>query len=159
MANKNKLYITISDERSGDGNTPTPQPDGTDKEETSVLGRYVEHQMFHLIKAQATQAANFALSNIGNFTGNYSVQRKVNELKQASSNIMNIGMSTLAGAQVGFVGAIVGFALGTISVVSSSVYQIIENDVENQKANYSIAQLRERAGLNTVFDNSRGTEN
>ena len=160
MANKNKLYITISDERGGDGPTPTPQPGGAKEKDSNALGRYVEHQMFHLVKRQATQAVNFAISNIGNFTGDYIAQRKVNVAKQAISGVMQVGEATLAGAGVGgWVGAIVGFVLGGLSLVADSVYGEMQNQTNNAITNLEIAQLRDRAGLNTVYDGSRGTEN
>lgn len=160
MADKNKLYITISDERGGGGQIPTPKPDGAKQDQKdNALGRYAEHELFHLVKNSAVQAVNFSLANIGNFTGDYITQRKVNEAKQAVSGLVSIGMSTIAGAQYGWVGAIVGFAVGTISTVSSGIYQDITNRVENQKLNWSISQIRERSGLNSVYDGSRGTEN
>ena len=161
MADKNKLYITITDERQGDGETPTKQPEGTKKDKDgSALGRYAEHQMFHLIKQQATQMVNFSINNIGNFTGDYIAQRKVSVAKQAISGVMQVGEATLAGAGVGgWVGAIVGFVLGGISLVTSSVYGEMQNRTNNAITNLEIAQLRDRAGLNTTHDGSRGTEN
>ena len=160
MAEKNKLYITISDERGGDGPTPMPQPEGAKKKDSNALGRYAEHQMFHLIKQQATQAVNYAIANIGDLTGDYIAQRKVNVAKQAISGVMQVGEATLAGAGVGgWVGAIIGFVVGGISLVTSSVYNEIEARKNNRIANLEIAQLRDRAGLNAVYDGSRGTEN
>lgn len=160
MADKNKLYITISDERGGGGTIPTPKPDASkEKKERDTLGRYIEHEMFHLVKSQATQSVNFALSNIGNFTGDYITQRKVNEAKQSASGIMTIGVSTIAGAKYGPWGAAIGFVVGAVSVISGGVFNVISNSVENAKENYNISQLRERAGLNSIYDGSRGTEN
>lgn len=156
-----KLYITISDERGGGSGTPTPKPDGAKDKKINddAIGRYVEHEMFHLVKNQATQFVNFSLNNIGNFTGDYIAQRQVNATKQAISGLMNIGMATIAGAKYGGYGAIVGFAVGVISQLSSSVYDVVLNNVEVQNINYEINQLRQLAGLNTTKDGSRGTEN
>ena len=160
MADKNKLYITITDKRDGDGQTPTQQPKGTDGEKESALGRYAEHQLFHLIKNQVTKTVNFSISQIGNLSGDYTAQRKVNEVKQAISGVMQVGQSTLGGAAVGgWVGAIIGFAVGTISLISNTVQDEISNRIENTKTNLEIAALRDRAGLNSVYDGSRGTEN
>lgn len=162
MAGSGKLYITISDERGGGGgSTPIPKPsDGSKKDNGDILGRYVEHEMFHLAKAQVTKAVNFAIGNVGNFTGDYITQNKINNMRSSLSGFMNIGMATIAGAKVGgWVGALVGFTIGTISEVSSGVYDTIAKSNENAKTNYEIAQLRDRAGLNTLLDGSRGTEN
>lgn len=160
MADNSKLYITISDERGGDGQTPTPKPNGEKKEDGDTLGRYIEHEMFHMAKQMATQAANFAISNIGNLSGDYAFQRKVNEVKQFASGIMSIGMATVAGAKYGgAVGAVIGFVTGTASTMMGGVFNVIQNNIENTKTNYEISQLRDRSGLNAVLDGSRGTEN
>lgn len=163
MAESGKLYVIITDERKGGGGeTPTPQPgsgSGDGKDDSSALGRYAEHQLFHLVKSQMTQAVNFATSNIGDLTGDYIAQRKVNVAKQAISGVMQIGQATLGGAAAGgWVGAIIGFAVGTVSLVTSSAYSEAENRRSNALANQEIAQLRERAGLNASKDGSRGTE-
>ena len=163
MADKNKLYITISDNRGGGDSVPTPQPDGgkSEKKKEDTLGRYIEHQVFHLVKQQAQAAVNFALGNIGNFTGDYFIQTRINEARKNVSGFMNIGMMTVAGAQAtgSWVGAVVGFAVGSISQISSGIFDTITKEVENRRTNYEISQLRERAGLNTTLDGSRGTEN
>lgn len=160
MADSNKLYITISDGR-GEGNgTPTPQPEGAQKkDDDNILGRYVEHQVFHLVKQQATQFVNFSINNIGNFTGDYIAQRQISVAKQAVEKLAGVAMTTIAGAKYGWVGAIVGFAVGVTGTVASGIYDTIQSDKEMNKTNYSISQLRERAGLNSVQDGSRGTEN
>ena len=157
MAN-GKLYITITDDREGGNGTPTPNPVGSEKKD-DTLGRYVEHEMFHLVKQQALQAVNYSLANIGNFTGNYTTQRKVNEAKQVISGVMRVGMSTIAGAKYGWVGAVVGFVAGSASLVADTAYSVNSDYIENRKSNYEIQQLRERSGLNAAYDGSRGTEN
>lgn len=162
--NKSKLYITISDERGG--GTPTPGPTGTDdggkkeQEKSGMLGRYAEHEMFHLVKNTALKTVNYTLGNIGNFTGDYITQRKVNYAKGVISNIMKVGQATISGAMMGGpVGALIGFGIGTANIVVDSVFEFISNTVETAKQNYEIDQLRIRAGLNTTYDGSRGTEN
>lgn len=159
MAN-DKLYITISDNRIGQSGTPTSQTANQNKDkEDSSLQRYAEHQLFHTIKSTVTQTVNYQIANIGNMTGDYITQRKINVAKETVSKLSTIAMSTIAGAKYGGYGAIVGFAVGTLSVMLGSFFEINSNLLENQKTNYSISQLRERAGLNTIYDGSRGTEN
>lgn len=161
MAEKNKLYITISDNRNGGSGTPTEKTDNEqEKDKESTLGKYAEHQLFHLVKQTAVKSANFAISNIGNLTGDYITQRRVSEVKQAVSGLMSIGMSTAGGAVAGgWVGAIIGFAVGVTSLVVDTVQSEVQNRIDNTKTNLEIAALRDRAGLNTVYDGSRGTEN
>lgn len=164
---ENKLYITISDNRSGqkggqDGDaTPTSGNKGDKKDNSgNAATRYAEHQLFNLAKRTAVQSVNFAISNIGNLTGDYIAQRNVGVAKQAISGVISVGMSTAGGAAVGgWVGAIVGFSVGVVSLIGSSVQSEIQNRLDTAKQNLEIAQLRDRAGLNATYDGSRGTEN
>ena len=48
MAEKNKLYITISDNRNGSSSIPNEKTDNEQNKE-SVIGKYAEHQLFHLV--------------------------------------------------------------------------------------------------------------
>lgn len=164
----NKLYITISDKRGEGGGKPVPEEEnGTSgmtfekmrEHENDLLRRYAEHEMFHVVKSTATRTVNFAISNIGNFTGDYITQKDVNWLKGVASNVTSIGLTTLAGAKYGPVGAAIGFVVGAASVVTNSIFTEITNQVQISKSNYSIGQLRDRVGLNTIYDGSRGTEN
>jgi len=161
----NKLYITISDNRSGQKGaqdsdaTPTSRNKG-DKKDGNAATRYAEHKLFNTAKQIAVQSVNFAISNIGNLTGDYITQRNVSVAKQAISGVMSVGMSTAGGAAVGgWVGTIVGFAVGVVSLVTSSVQSEVQNRLDTAKQNLELAQLRDRAGLNTTYDGSRGTEN
>lgn len=168
--NDGKIYITISDKRYGRNtsesvelvNKPNLQNfSGGEKEsKDNIIGRYAEHQMFHLVKGQAVRFVNFATSNIGNLTGDYLAQKKVNEVKQTVSAVMGIGVATIAGAKVaGGWGAAIGFAVGAASILSNQVYSDVENWRNVNRTNLEINQLRDRAGLNALLDGSRGTEN
>lgn len=165
MADKNRLYITISDNRSGQpgaqDTTDIPTSGSTvEKKSINTAARYAEIQLLNLAKQTAVQSVNFAISNIGNLTGDYIAQRNVSIVKQSISGVMSVGMSTLGGAAVGgFVGSIVGFVIGTISLVGGTVQEGIQSKIDTAKQNLEIAQLRDRAGLNTTYDGSRGTEN
>lgn len=163
----NKLYITISDRRGEGGGKPVPQDENNEatsenavrEQQDGLLRRYVEHEMFHLAKSTATRTVNFAISNIGNFTGDYITQKEINYAKGVVSNLTTIGMTTLAGAKYGTVGAVVGFVVGAASVVTNAIFDDISNQVQISKTNYNVEQLRDRVGLNTIYDGSRGTEN
>ena len=171
-----KIYITISDKRldSGTGTSSVSSGRGSsgssggsrsiagssdDKDFYELLGRYAEHQLFHSFKSLVTQSVNFSLNNIGNFTGDYITQRQVNVLRQAASGVVSVGLSTIAGARFGPAGALVGFGVGMTSLVAGTIFEHKATQVEVAKTNYSIAQLRDRVGLNTIYEGSRGTEN
>lgn len=166
MAENNKLYITITDKR-GDGGSgiPTPSPSDSssakkEQDEDSALKRYAEHEVFHLVKGTAMKAVNYSISNIGNFTGDYITQKNVDYAKGIVSNMMSVGNATATGAAAGgVVGAVIGFVVGVSSIAIGSVFEEMSNRAENTKNNFNIEMLRERVGLNTIYDGSRGTEN
>ena len=169
MANNNeKLYITISDNRgqtSGASGKPTPNSQASSNKPneenngTSLLGKYAEHQMFHLVKGATTKAVNYSISNIGNFTGDYLKQKDVYYSKEVISNLTNLALTTYAGSQFGPIGTAIGFVVGVGSQIVGGIFEDISNRVDNAKNNYNISMLRERVGLNTIYDGSRGTEN
>lgn len=161
-----KIYITISDARTGEVIKDTnitvgkdPKKEKEKESEESLLRRYAEHELFHLVKNTVAQTVNFQISNIGNFTGDYITQRRVNEIKQGVSGLMSIAMATYAGAKFGPVGAGIGLAIGTASMISSSVFNVISTNDQTAKTNFNVSQLRERVGLSSTYDGSRGTEN
>ena len=88
-------------------------------------------------------------------------QTKINELRSNLQGFMNIGLATYAGAKTtgSWVGAVVGFAVGAIGQIGSGIFDTIQKEKEYSKQNYEISQLRDRAGLNSTKDGSRGTEN
>lgn len=162
MANNSKLYVVITDKRPG-GNSQSPggvtRVESEQKE--NKLNVFVEHEMMHIVKAEASKFVSFTTSNIGNFTGNYIVQEQINSAKESVSGITRVALSARAGliASGGNpIGAAIGFAAGVLSLVGETVYETYMTDFNTRKTNYDIAQLRERSGLNTYTDMSRGTE-
>jgi hypothetical protein len=162
--NDGKIYITISDTRGGKGGpgtNPNISPDGKkEKEEKNPLGEYAKHQFFSLVKSQATQAVNYSLGNIGNFTGNYVSQMHVQDSKQVLSNFISLGMAFVGGTQA--TGSPVGGAIAVGIAIAGQTFntlgQLYTGYIENTKQNNAIAQLRTRAGLNSTNNGSRGTE-
>lgn len=165
MAENNKLYITITDSRgqgNGDGTTPTPNNQKQLEQSNNLASRYAEHEMQHFVKNTINKSVNFAVSNVGNFTGNYIAQAKVNETKQAVTSLMALATSAFAGFSMSggnIFGAAAGFLAGAESMLFSATLDVVEREVEYAKTNYDIEQLRARVGLNTTKDGSRGTEN
>ena len=161
MAN-NKLYITISDKRLGDGQatgSETPSTNTEEEKQSNSIRRYAEHELYHFVKSAAMTTINYSISNIGNMTGDYITQRKVTTAKQMVESGVSIAMTTIAGAKYGSVGAAIGFAVGVGGNAINGYFEDLKNRVENTKTNYNIEQLRNKVGLNTKLDGSRGTEN
>lgn len=160
-----KIYIVITDQRPG-GNPNTPGPTvinnnggSEEKEKKDVLGEYAKHHFFSFMKQQFTQAVNYQISNLGNFHGNYQLQRNITALKSDISKLVSIGMAAKAGFMFGGgpVGAIIGASIATVASVINREYENKSIAIENFQTNYRISQLRNRAGLNQLTNGSRGT--
>ena len=90
----------------------------------------------------------YAIHNIGNFTGDYNMQRHIEEEMRALSMGVNIGM--------GFAyGGIAGGIMATISTGINVAMEYIQGKIEVNKQNYEIKQLREISGLNALTNGSR----
>lgn len=162
--NDGKIYITISDRRFGKNKAEADEQNKIDKRfsssessQESLLGRFIQHQFFNLIESQATQAINYSIANIGNFTGDYVKQTQVAESMNILGLVTELGVAGLAGAKFGPVGVAVSMGTVTLSKVITINQQIYAGQVENTRINNDIAQLRTRAGLNSSNNGSRGT--
>ena len=179
MSASGKIYIIVTDKVPSQ---MTMKEDGTDVTAASggeegggkssgskaMLAAWAMCQIRDLTKQTATQAVMYTLGNIGNFTGDYIMQTKVNTALSNLSGLKNIASTGLAGAAVGaqsggvygaIIGAAVGLTVGTAKETIGSAYEIYSRTIENKKTNYQIEQLRARSGLNSLRDGSRGTEN
>lgn len=162
MADTGKIYITISDTRGGSGSGRTPdvpnsQPNQDEEEQkTGMLNQYVRHRFFNFVEAQAKQAVNYAVGNIGNFTGNYQRQEDAQRSMENISTAINIVNSVYVGAKAGgAVGAVVSFAISLGSVLINSAYRIHSEQFQNRKDNRNIEMMRNRLGLQGLTDGSR----
>lgn len=163
--NDGKIYITISDKRFGRNEPDTPTlttPGQADKEKDkgNPLADYAKHQFFSLIKSQATQAVNYTISNIGNFTGNYVSQMHTQDSVNLLNTLINYGTSAYAGFKMtgSPIGALVAVGIQAIGSGITKVEELYAGYVQNARQNYAIAQLRTRAGLNSNNNGSRGTD-
>lgn len=159
-----KIYIVITDKRpEGEGGSVIQSQSSNiqqEKKNTELLNHWARGKLINEVKSLSKTAVMYSLNNIGNFTGDYITQTQVNNTISNLSSLASIGMSTIAGAKLfGPVGALVTGTLALVNQGVSSALNIHSLRVENRKINYEIEQLRDRAGLNTTLDGSRGTEN
>lgn len=161
MASDGKIYITISDRRGqGGGDTPTPGvPDEKQEEKKeNTLESWIAHQGLNLLKQQVVNNLNFAINNIGNFTGNYQLQREQQRELAIFNKIIGVGLTVYAGAKVGGVpGVLIALGVQAVNETVNFVQQYMLNEVQQKQTNHNIEQLRQRSGLNTLRDGSRGT--
>lgn len=158
-----KIYITITDQRIGGETTgkPPQQPTdngGQEKEDKNLLGDYIKHRFFSLVQEQAKQMVNYAISNIGNFTGDYQTQREI----EVGLKATNLGVNLVTSFVAGFTatgGNVIGgaVAVGIVVATSAISYGLQEtvNKVNNRNQNYNIAQLREISGLDALTNGGR----
>lgn len=165
MTNDGKIYIIVTDKIPSENqasinnnqivnNTPT-------KQSGNLLKHWAQNNMIDLVKSTVNKAIMYQLSNVGNFTGNYMAQTHINNALSNLSSLTSIGTSALSGFLV--TGSPIGALMGaSLSLINSSVNGALNMNtlmIQNRQTNYEIAQLRDRAGLNSLKDNSRGTEN
>lgn len=169
--NDGKIYIYISHEppASGQGGavagangaSGTNGNGGgtTTTDNDSLMNHWARSHLLNTTKQIAKQAVTFSISNIGNFSGDYITQTHVKHSFDALSGLASVGMGALAGFKYGGgpIGAVIGASLAVVSQTITGITNIISGMVENSKINYEIAQLKDRSGLNTYVDGSRGT--
>lgn len=165
--NDGKLYIIITD-RLPEGTSPGGISIQNNSESNSkklsknnnILLNYAEHKFFDFVRQEVRTAIDYQISNIGNFTGDYITQRHVSAAKQGV--LTNVGLITTAIAAGKFAGPIGAIIATTVSIGANLINMGLDyktNMIQNSKTNYSISQLKDRSGLNTLRDGSRGTEN
>lgn len=162
MANDGKIYIIVTDQLPNGGSQVVPDSSkkDKDKDKDGHFTSWAVHQYLSLVKEQALNNINFAISNIGNFTGDYQAQRDAQTAMSVINELAGLGVSIFAGAKIGGVpGAIVATSVYGINKAVSTVqtYQLI--NLQQRQTNHAINQLQNRSGLNTKYDGSRGTEN
>ena len=166
--NDGKIYIYISHEppASGQGgpddggNGDSGNDSGTTTTNNdSLINHWARSHLLNTTKQIAKQAVTFSISNIGNFSGDYITQTHVKQSFDALSGLASVGLGALAGFKYGGgpIGAVIGASLEVVSQTITGITNIISGMVGNSKINYEIAQLKDRSGLNTYVDGSRGT--
>lgn len=160
-----KIYIVITKQAPG---VPTPGIPNitTPKEEnkSSSSLSYFAHRFYSFVESEAKQAIQYGVSNIGNFTGNYQMQREVQSAIALSHKVVNLGMAAIQGATSAAAigasataGGIIGITIAAAAVAIDYSMQYYSNLVQERKNNFNIEKLRERSGLNPLLDGNRGT--
>lgn len=157
MSADGKIYITISDTRESETvkGTDKSAPKKEKKPQEEKNNDFIKHQLFNLLESQAKQMVQYSIGNIGNFTGDYNAQRQVNFTMSAISVVSNIGMGAFAGAKYGPWGAVVGAAVVAVSQGVNFGLQLHSQNLEINKQNYNIQQLRKLSGLDGLTNGSR----
>lgn len=174
-----KLYITISDSRgsggfgiggsglgqTGVGGSSRIANAGFGNEPSNELTKeeqFALHEAIHFLKAETMKVINYQISTYGQRSGDYIAQYNMQRAMGLASKGIGLGMSTYAGWKLSGgspIGAAIGFGVGFL-LSGTSTLQELENYKRSIRIqNNEISLLRTRAGLDSLVDGSRGTEN
>lgn len=160
MANDGKIYITISDRRDGDGpGLPNNVQENEEKDKFS-LATYAGTVLMKTLVNNTKKTVMYTINNIGNFTGNYRLQKDISEAIQLGESVLSIGRSFLAGTIVSGGNPIVGLIAAGADLIGQGVNLALQENSSLfaiKMQNYEIDKIRELSGLNTLKDGSRGT--
>lgn len=167
--NNGKIYITISDTRKGgSGGFASPLMNGANDDgffdsmsaPTSDSGLnikgMIEYKAIESMVNQTAKIVNYSISNIGNFTGDYTHQRDVQNVLSAIKDVSGIGVGIYAGAKIGGAyGTLIGGGIALGNLIVDKGLQTISNAYAVYKQNYEITQLRQISGLSVLTNGSR----
>lgn len=142
-----KIRIEKGQEQAGVGNASATRV----SEENSMMKSASMSLFAHQMIGEAKQIANYAVSNVGNFTGDYILQDRINTTMEMLGDAMTLGTAFVSGGPLGVAIAATGIGLKkTLQAVST-----FRNDTLAQR---NIDLMIARSG-NSTKNGSRGTEN
>lgn len=140
-----KVRLEAGTELAGDGKELQEQPNkGVSVQKVASVGVFA-----NLAISQAKKVGQFAVSNVGNFTGDYVLQRNIQQGMAIVGDLSSIAVGALAG---GWVGAIVA----TAGIVVGNTLEAVGIAQNIKKENYQSNFIKERGG-DVYNDGSRGT--
>ena len=140
-----KIRIEKGVETAGDGREI--QEGKASRTEKLAVASVFAHQMINI----GRQTINYAVSNIGNYTGDYIKQNEINKSLDVLSDLTTVGLGFATG---GWIGGIVA----TVGVITKTGFQIASEQQQIAKSNRQYDYLRDRTG-NATTNESRGTQN
>lgn len=105
----------------------------------------------HAAVGNVRQAVQYGLSNVGNFTGDYIAQQRINQTLEVVGDVSSIVMGAVSG---GWAGAIIA----TASVAFKGITKEISRSISYENEEINAYMARQRSG-NALMNGSRGTEN
>jgi hypothetical protein len=138
--------------KGGAGNVPTPNTPAAVTQSSSAGRNLLQQGAFfafaNVVKGTVDKSARYVIGNIGNVTGDYIAQTKVNQTLG--------GISFLAGGVTSFVaGGPVGLAIWATTTVVSEVFEQIDFQMMLEKGRITTQYYRSKVG-DVLRDNSRG---
>ena len=151
-----KIYIYLTDKKI-DGGQPNSEPEKPEKEKTiSPTIQFLQHEMFHFAKQQATQMFNYTIENIGNFTGNYQQQRDIQATLSAANTLSNIAITGITvGLTINPFAGVIASAVAATSLAINYGRQERLNNFMVKRQNREIEIMRDISGLNSLTNGGR----
>ena len=156
-----KIYITITDKLSEepDGSVVSSGDSPNQKvKQQKTLEAYATHRFFNFVESQAKTIANYSVSNIGNFTGDFQMQRDID----SAVTLAKFGVNLIASFKAGMVFSGGNVAGGLVAVGIALATEGINYGLQEKSANlqirnqmYTIEQLRTISGLNGLTNGGR----
>ena len=146
-----KIYITITDEPISETSGGT-QAQKEKKDKKQKKQDQLNYQFNEFIKEEAIKFANYQISNIGFYTGNYQAQREVAGAMAIGYKIINIGNAVARSIAWGSpIPTII--AVGSMAI--NTGLEIVKSIEQNKRQNYEINILRDISGLSNKTNGSR----
>lgn len=139
-----KIRIEKGQQQAGDGNLNTQ---GSEQSKSVAVTSIFAHQML----GTAKQIVSYAANNVGNYTGDYIQQSKINQGLETVSDLATISAGIMAGGWVGGIVAVAG-------ITTKKVFQYITDTRNDILAERDREYMLARSG-NSTTNGSRGTEN
>ena len=168
-----KIYITLSDKRgeitSGGGGKNQKQdivrqrkslPDELKLDTGNGINAgvsFLQHEMMHFARQQASQYINYSIENIGNFTGNYQAQRDIQAALGFGSMMSNIAMAGIS-VTVMTGNPVLGAFASTVALGARVINynrQEKANQFRIKRQNREIELMRDISGLNSLTNGGR----
>lgn len=144
MPSVNIRVQTVRDEEQQVGQPKTETKDDSAKK--LAVASLFAHQALNVSK----QIVNYEISHIGDKTGDYIKQERVQEAVNAISDIATIGISVATGNPLAIATAVIG-------ITTKKVFEIRSENLQIKHAENNADYLRKRSG-NSLENNSRTGE-
>lgn len=141
-----KIRIESGTETAGDGQELQENKQKVSLEKVAVMSVFATQMI-----STAKQSLNFAVSNIGVNTGDYTKSVRIQKTLSAIGDITSVASGFAAGGWVGGTIAIAGITTNKIFEAISIQQDLVHDNIRTE-------YLKTRSG-NTTKNGSRGTEN
>ena len=133
------------------GDTGRKDISGTKTDDKSSKNVAIQSLFANQIYSTTKQIISYAASNVGNFTGNYVEQDRINQMLEVLGDVSGVVMGAMSG---GWAGAIIAISTLATKKGIQAITEYRADVLSQREINIELA----RSG-NSTINGSRGTEN